>query len=742
MLRFATFVKNLTLILTLACALAASPRARAQNIINPSNTVVRFSISTGGTIFGNVDVELFDQEKPETVKNFLLYVYSGAYSKVVLHRLATNSTIGTNFVIQGGQFAVTNSASTNAAVSSVPVQNYGPITNEYGVGPELHNNFGTLAMARVGGQTNSADSQFFFNLGSNTNLDSVDGGFTVFGHVVNTAGPGSGTNILNYFNTFSITNGLVDGVMPVSVERGNQPQYRDLFVVQVTIQQNGRSPETNASSVSLNDSTDLVVTTNGSPIFTNGILHVTGVASDDTAVGRILIESPYGRVTGRGATNWSVDLQLLPGTNDFTVWSVDMFGNRSAPQTRKVFYLVYTPIHLQVEGPGRVTGVTNGQILMAGVNYYLKATPKPGKYFLGWSGDIFANIRTIGIRMSVDLSVTARFSDTLRGLARGTYNGMFFPATNGPKSSLGWLTLNLTGPGTYYGRLAPLGANYQIRGKFDATNGHSGITGQLGLDTLMLDMYLVGVGEGTDAILATYQDGHSLSDGVLFRSLPFSGTNQPASTGRYTYLLYPTPDTNVLSGDGYGCGTMVVSSRGKITMSGHLGDGASIKQTTSILRGERWPIFSTAYLGRGGVMGFGLFNSNHIIDATARWYSPDFPGRTNQVVRLAVSPYTPPSLARLFNWTNGVVQLAGDGLPAPLSADLVLNEDGSFTIPSNPNNIQLSVADATGLLTGSFTHPVSLAITPLQGAVLQSSNIAAGYFGSGTNNGSVLIRAQ
>jgi hypothetical protein len=173
-----------------------------------------------------------------------------------------------------------------------------------------------------------------------------------------------------------------------------------------------------------------------------------------------------------------------------------------------------------------------------------------------------------------------------------------------------------------------------------------------------------------------------------------------------------------------------------------LGDGASIKQTTSILRGERWPFFSSAYLGRGAVMGFGLFNSNHVINATARWYSPDFPGRTNQVVRLAVSPYTPPSLARLFNWTNGVVRLAGDGLATPLSADLVLNEDGSFTIPSNPNNIQLDVTDATGLLTGSFTHPVSLALTPLQGAVLQSSNIAAGYFGSGTNNGSLLIQAR
>jgi hypothetical protein len=141
-------------------------------------------------------------------------------------------------------------------------------------------------------------------------------------------------------------------------------------------------------------------------------------------------------------------------------------------------------------------------------------------------------------------------------------------------------------------------------------------------------------------------------------------------------------------------------------------------------------------------MGFALFNSNRVANSTARWFSPDFPGRTNQVVRFFVSPYTPPSVARLFNWTNGVVQIAGSDLPAPISASLLLNEDGSFTIPSNPNNIQLDVADATGVLTGSFTHPTSLALTPLKGAVLQSSNIAAGYFGLGTNNGSVLIKAQ
>ena len=84
----------------------------------------------------------------------------------------------------------------------------------------------------------------------------------------------------------------------------------------------------------------------------------------------------------------------------------------------------------------------------------------------------------------------------------------------------------------------------------------------------------------------------------------------------------------------------------------------------------------------------------------------------------------------------------GGGLPAALFANVLLNDDGSFAIPSNPNNIQLGAPDATGGMTGSFTHPVTSALTPLRGAVLQSSNMAAGFFPGGTSSGAFTIRPQ
>jgi cyclophilin family peptidyl-prolyl cis-trans isomerase len=143
-------------------------------------------------------VELLEQDKPETVRNFLRYLEAGAYQGVFFHRLDPS------FVIQGGGFSVVD-LTTAPRLDAVPA--FPPIVNEFERGRRFSNTFGTLAMARVGGQTNSATSQWFFNLKDNSFLDGVDGGFTVFGRTF------SGTNVLDRFNTFSgtpPTNVIVD----------------------------------------------------------------------------------------------------------------------------------------------------------------------------------------------------------------------------------------------------------------------------------------------------------------------------------------------------------------------------------------------------------------------------------------------------------------------------------------------------------------------------------------------------
>ncbi len=140
------------------------------------------------TVFGDIEVELFDQDKPITVQNFVRYVQSGRYRNLILHRCDPS------FVVQGGGFVVTNRGATNWRVAYLPT--FGAISNEFSTGIIHSNTYGTIAMARVGGQTNSATSQWFFNLTNSPFLDTVDGGFTVFGRMIR------GTNVLDRFRAF------------------------------------------------------------------------------------------------------------------------------------------------------------------------------------------------------------------------------------------------------------------------------------------------------------------------------------------------------------------------------------------------------------------------------------------------------------------------------------------------------------------------------------------------------------
>jgi len=143
--------------------------------VHTSNaTIVQFE-----TNFGNIEVNLYDQNTPETVANFLQYVDdstgNSAYANVIIHRSIDN------FIIQGGGFAYNGGSSLND--QDLPLDNVA--ANPAVVNEPIYSNIrGSIAMAKVGGNVNSATNQWFFNLANNAaNLDIQNGGFTVFGEV-------------------------------------------------------------------------------------------------------------------------------------------------------------------------------------------------------------------------------------------------------------------------------------------------------------------------------------------------------------------------------------------------------------------------------------------------------------------------------------------------------------------------------------------------------------------------------
>ena len=125
-------------------------------------TVVRFE-----TNFGNIDIEMFEEETPLTVENFLQYVNAGDYDNSIIHRSVPG------FVIQGGQFY-----STGTQLASIPANP--SVMNE----PGISNTRGTIALAKIPGSPNSGTNNFFFNVTDNVSLDTSEQGFTVFGEVI------------------------------------------------------------------------------------------------------------------------------------------------------------------------------------------------------------------------------------------------------------------------------------------------------------------------------------------------------------------------------------------------------------------------------------------------------------------------------------------------------------------------------------------------------------------------------
>ena len=131
-------------------------------VTHASATTVRFE-----TTLGNIDIEMLEQEAPNTVANFLNYVNDGDYDHSIFHRLVYG------FVLQGGQLY-----SDGNSLQPIPADP--PVNNEFNVSNTKY----TVAMAKVDNQPNSATNNFFINLRDNSqNLDNQNGGFTVFGTV-------------------------------------------------------------------------------------------------------------------------------------------------------------------------------------------------------------------------------------------------------------------------------------------------------------------------------------------------------------------------------------------------------------------------------------------------------------------------------------------------------------------------------------------------------------------------------
>jgi cyclophilin family peptidyl-prolyl cis-trans isomerase len=188
------------------------------NSQNPDNPEVTLTIT--GAVHGQIVIELYADEAPMTVENFLNYVQSGFYDGLIFHRVISG------FMVQGGGYD-TNLAEKTAGP---------PIINESF--NSLSHLRGTLGMARTP-QPNSATSEFFVNHADNPFLDYApvvyDGsnnayskyGYCVFGEVL------SGMDVVDAVAAAAVhTENNADG------EPMDNVPVSDIIIQRATITQN------------------------------------------------------------------------------------------------------------------------------------------------------------------------------------------------------------------------------------------------------------------------------------------------------------------------------------------------------------------------------------------------------------------------------------------------------------------------------------------------------------------------
>lgn len=157
----------------------------------PGNPVVVI-----GTSMGDITIELFKEQAPVSVENFLQYARDGFYDGTIFHRVVPK------FMIQGGGYTPT----------LVEKSTRPPIQNEATNG--LRNLRGTVAMARKQA-LRSATAQFYINVADNRMLDHtgyspMDFGYAVFGRVL------LGMDVVDRIAT--APTGVKDGMQDVPLE--------------------------------------------------------------------------------------------------------------------------------------------------------------------------------------------------------------------------------------------------------------------------------------------------------------------------------------------------------------------------------------------------------------------------------------------------------------------------------------------------------------------------------------------
>ena len=362
----------------------------------------------------------------------------------------------------------------------------------------------------------------------------------------------------------------------------------------------------------------------------------------------------------------------------------------------------------------------------------------------------------------------------------GTYNGLVTAPTGiAPEHQrVGLVRVVAAKKGTFTGSLTLGGKKFPLKGNFTKDGvGHfkqNATTLPLAPDrTLALQL---DVGGGTDKLRGTVTlQGTSYAiveaDRALYTAAkvpkpPFLSV--PAGlVGKYTAHFAPKDPIDLGRPadefpQGHGVATLSVSKAGVAKIVGTLADGTKVSYANSLSKGNSWPFYVPLAKGTGSIGGpvqfVDLVGASD--DDDLDWFQPAggklYPNgwATGLRVDFFGSKFTRPVasagqsilLALPTADTNGNVEarltagnIAGPGLFKALNVQP--NNRVQVITPAD-DKLRLTLVPATGLVSGSFIHPVSGKKIAIKGIVDQTSQLGFGYFLDSTASGNFALAPE
>ena len=451
-------------------------------------------------------------------------------------------------------------------------------------------------------------------------------------------------------------------------------------------------------------------------------------------------------VFGGSASNRTVTITPTSGSGGFSDVTLTVGdGAASANTTFRVTATVPPPVTSQLSlnksGNGTITPDLDNTDLIVGQSYTVTATAASGYIFTGWTGGVNSSAATITFMMTSNLVLQANFIANPYVASSGTYNGLFNQTDEVRLVSAGSFNVYSDNNGNYSGWIQLAEGRHSFSGAFNSSLRATNVVARSIGNPLTVELF---VGQNVEA----GQISGRVTDGSW--SSPLSGGRAAAATslaGDYTVVIPGNVNSSSLpEGDGYA--TLHVAADGLGTMNGILADGARFSQSAYVTDDGDWPLFVSAYAGKGAIVSWLSFTNltTSDLNGTLVWIkqagasATSFPLGFTNGTKAVGSIYTAPDASgKAINLSGALVSYTGGSLPADFSNIVSVNA-GSQVVNLGANEMVMTIMTGVGSFTGQVREPGTGTLHMYGGVILQKQTSGFGTM-TGVPTGSRVVFA-